>query len=246
MNRITKTLKTFIFAIVLGLFSAGITFAAEPMFTVTPSSGYVTVGKTYTIDIKIDSAGEKLTLARAVFVFNPLMVKIVKAEKNASIFCTWPEDQQTIDNKNGVVMVTAFCQSGADDLYLTEGGADVFTRITFTPLKAGSIVMNWEWTGEDQEFKSVMMIDGSPTENVLLNSPLDFKYTAVTTSDGGGNNGGGTTPNTGVLDMQPYVVSSIILVSIALIFGGSYLLLLANKKLLHKKFKTLVVYEERD
>jgi LPXTG-motif cell wall-anchored protein len=214
--------------------------ASDAAFTVTPETGYVKVGENFTIDILIDSDGDDIALARAVLTMDPAKVKIIKAEKNAAIFCNWPDDEQTIDNANGVIMVTAFCQSGADDLYNTVGEPDVFTRLTFQALKPGALDFEWQWTGEDVAFKSVIMKDGSPTQNVLTSQPEDFEFIATKVL----NSGSQGTPNTGEFGNEPYVVAGIVFLSSALIFGGSYLILFANRKKINNSFKTLVIYDE--
>jgi hypothetical protein len=228
------------FSCTLALLHSNSAFASGAGFTVNPSSGYVKVGQDFTVDLLIDSNGDNVTLARAVLTMDPTMVEIIKAEKNAAIFCNWPDDEQTIDNINGVIMVTAFCQSGAGTLYKTDGEPDVFARLTFRPLKPGSIDFEWEWTGEDQAFKSVIMQDGSPPQNLLTPKPRNFKFISTKVNDGNDNG----TPNTGNFSKESLVVGGIVLLSSCLIFVGSYIILVASKKRINKNYKTLVIYDD--
>jgi hypothetical protein len=216
-------------------------YAASPSFSVSPASGYVKVGTDFVFDIKVDSAGNTLSLARAVLTYDPTMVKIIKAEKNSAIFCSWPQDQQTVDNVNGVLMVTAFCQSGNSGVYKTVGEADVLARVTMRALKAGSVDFKWQWTGEDQAFKSVLIEDGSPPQNLLSPAPMSFKFIAavITTPTTPP-----TTPKTGIFETETYIIAGIVFGAALLIFGGTTLLLMTNKRMINRKFKTLVIYED--
>ncbi len=118
------------------------------------------------MDILIDSGGEELVEARAVITFDPSMLKVTEAKRNNSLFLTWPSDESTIDNENGVVMLTGFTQSGEGTLYSTDGDPDVFARLTFEILEEGETSLEWEYSGENESFKSVLMKDGSPPQNV--------------------------------------------------------------------------------
>ena len=91
--------------------------AASPMFYFYPESGVIkNVDDGFTVDVLIDSAGESLTEARMVFNFDPRLIQVSKASRNNSLFEEWPEDESTLDNENGVVMLTGFTQSGSSDL----------------------------------------------------------------------------------------------------------------------------------
>lgn len=220
------------------------TLAANANYSVTPKSGYVQVNKDFVFDILIDTDNENSNLARAVLTFDPKMIRVVKAEKNSNLYCNWPEDEQTIDNVNGVIMITAFCQSGAGTLYKTTGEPEVFSRLTFRPLKAGRVTFNWKWTGENQSFNSAIMKDGSPPQNLLTTVPAAFSFNAVALTGGNNGNNGGTTPVTGLFDGELIIVGLVTLISSILIFGGTYLIFFANKRNINKRFKTLVIYKD--
>ena len=171
-SNIVKILLSIVFFI---SFSTGI-YAAE--FSVVPNSGSIRINKEFVTDIMIDTKGVEVVLARAVLTFDPSMIKVMKAENNASLFCSYPEDKQSIDNTNGVVVLMGFCQSGNGIGYKTEGEDDLFARITYASLKKGTVNIKWEYTGIDEEFNSIIMKDGSPTTSVLTSAPTDAKFTA--------------------------------------------------------------------
>jgi hypothetical protein len=131
------------------------------------------------VDILIDSAGEKLTEARMVFNFDPRKIQITKASRNNSLFDQWPADESTLDNDNGVVMLTGFTQSGSSNLYETSGDPDVLARIQFeivTNDRETEIPLEWEFTGSDDLFQSVLMAEGSPPQNMLETRPDDASF----------------------------------------------------------------------
>jgi hypothetical protein len=114
-----------------------------------------------------------------VFTFDPRQLQITKASRNNSLFQQWPNDESTLDNENGVVMLTGFTQSGSGQLYKTSGEADVLARLEFeivTEDTQAEIPLEWEFTGSDELFQSVLVADGSPPQNVLVTRPTDGLY----------------------------------------------------------------------
>lgn len=224
-------------------------YAVEPIgFFVKPSSGYVAVGSEFVIDIMINSPSENLVTARAVLGFDPDVVKVTKAERNSAIFCLWPDDQQSVDNTNGLVMVTGFCQSGNGTPYKTVDGADVFARLTFKVLSAGSVNMKWEYSGQDEPFKSVLIKDGSPPINILDSAPVDPNFSAVkkTTTNTNNNNNNGVIPQTGLIDTSSAVVGGSILVGSLMLFVGGGILANISRRNTLKKYSTVVVYGKQE
>lgn len=228
MKKLATLLLTIFF---LQTFVTG-AIAANPTFTVYPSKGIVTVGKTFTVDVLIDSADQNIAQATATLLFDPKMVKVVKPEYNASLFCTYPSNKQSVDNKYGVVMLTGFCQSGAGSLYKTSGGADIFARIQFQVLKAGTIKIEWNHNGKNQDFMSVIMKDGSPPSNILTTKPSSVTYTTT-------GNGTGQTPTVPNTALNPGAAA--IYVGLSLIFFGWLYLTLGKKS--KSKMRTVVLYE---
>jgi hypothetical protein len=179
----TVIVKKYIQTIVLTLILVGFVFvspskAAEPTFSLYPSGGVVTnKNNGFTVDVMIDSAGEELVSARFVITYDPEYVRLKKAEKNNALFAQWPEDEASIDNTNGVVMLTGFSQSGTDTLYTTKTTPEVMARLSFEVIKLGKTDLDWEFSGSDDNFKSVMLTDGSPPINVLKTNPVSATFT---------------------------------------------------------------------
>lgn len=220
------------------------TFASgtEPRLYADPSSGYVKVNTEFSYDIKIDSAGHEITLSRLVLTFDPQKVKVTKAERNSSLFCQWPVDNQSIDNTNGVIMVSGFCQSGTTTKpYKTVGEPDVIVRITFRALATGELRFAWEHNGNDEPFKTVLMETGSPPLNILTTKPSDFSFTSVAASTT--PTPGTDTPNTGVIDNTSTIAGIGIVGGSILVFGGLTLLAAYQRVQYNRKYKTVVVYK---
>lgn len=145
--------------------------AAQPSFSFFPKGGTVlNKEEGFVVDILIDTAGQEIVSAKFTILFDPEVLQLKKAERNNSLFTQFPEDESTIDNGNGVVMLSGFTQSGAGSLYATGEKPDVLARLTFEVLQEGQTVLDWEY-GEDATFNTVMYKDGSPPQNILVDKP---------------------------------------------------------------------------
>ncbi len=229
------------FAILVGFltfFLFPTTVFASPSLSITPSGGYVAEGANFTIDILINSDGEDLIQARSVITFDPTKLRIVKAQRNNGLFLQFPNDQQTTDNENGVVMLTGFTQSGSGTLYNTDGNADVFGRITFQAIKEGSVKIDWEYSGQDQPFKSVLLADGSPPQNVLSYKPSSVSFTIQDTG------GSIQQPKTGIFDENIFVPGVIGVIGGLSLFSGSSIVLGFSNRLKRRKYRTIVEYDD--
>ncbi len=153
--------------------------ASSPSFELYPSSGVVKNREEgFIVDVLIDSGEYDLSKARMVISFDPEVLQISKASRNNSLFDQWPDDESTLDNTDGVVMLTGFTQSGSGVLYKTSGDSDLFARLEFEIVTKGDadISLVWEFTGSDDLFQSVLITDGSPPYNVLTTKPMDGAY----------------------------------------------------------------------
>lgn len=206
-------------------------FASEPNFSFYPDGGdVVNKDEGFLVDVLIDSGGEELTSARFVVTFDPAYLKLEKAERNNALFEQWPNDESTIDNEEGVVMLTGFTQSGSGTLYKTGTKPDVMARLEFEIVKAGSTTLDWEFDNGDNLFQSVMLVDGSPPTNILKVEPDSaiFKigarqYTPI---------------NTAIPFDKAILVGGVILI----IFGG--LMVFAKPRDFTKGKGTIIVYEK--
>ena len=204
--------------------------AASPNFSFYPESGIVkSKDEGFTVDVLIDSGGESLTEARMVFNFDPRLIQVSKASRNNSLFEEWPEDESSLDNENGVVMLTGFTQSGSGDLYKTSGDPDVFARIEFeiiTDKTDVEIPLEWEFTGSDELFQTVLLVDGSPPQNALDTRPKDaiFRIGELTQT---------------AIDPKylPFIAGGLLI----LIAG---VVLTSKPEMTRKKYGTVVVYDD--
>jgi len=205
--------------------------ASEPNFSFYPDGGnVVNKDEGFLVDVLIDSGGQELTSARFVITFDPSYLKLEKAERNNALFEQWPNDESTIDNEEGVVMLTGFTQSGSGTLYKTGTKPDVMARLEFKIVKAGSTTLGWEFDNGDNLFQSVMLIDGSPPTNILKVEPDSaiFKIGAKSY----------TPINTAIPFDKAILVGGVILI----IFGG--LMVFAKPRNFTKGKGTIIVYEK--
>ena len=226
---VKKYIKTILLTFILvGFLFVSPSEAAEPTFSLYPDGGVVTnKNNGFTVDVMIDSAGEELVSARFVITYDPEYVQLKKAERNNALFAQWPEDETSIDNENGVIMLTGFSQSGTDTLYTTADEPDVMARLSFEVVKLGDTTLNWEYSGSDDNFKSVMLVDGSPPQNVLSTKPSSATFTIEK-----------EIVNTAIAWNRYVLIGGFVLI----LFGG--LMMFSDPTKRFAKRGTVVVYEE--
>lgn len=244
LNRNIISITFCLFSTILILFAFSVnpkpaSASGSASYSITPSNGFVTEGSRFTIDVLIDTAGTEVTQARAVITFDPTRVRLYNASRNNSLFAQFPTDGQSTDNTNGVVMVTGFSQSGEDELYATSGEPDVFVRLTFDALRSGTVQFEWEYSGSDQPFKSVIMANGSPPQNILNTRPQSATFTIQASS----TTPPPVVPDTAVRDYLPLYVGGITLIGGALIFFGGNMLVNASENVKSSKKRTVVDYD---
>ncbi len=171
---------TLLFNAVIIFFSLGEVSAAGK-FAIRPTETYLRAGDDFFLDILIDTEGTDVSLARFVLTFDPTLVQVINADRNDSLFKDFPELESTIDNENGVLMLTGFTQSGVDyPVFSTiAGDPEVMARIEFDSIGRGKNVFDWEYSGFDEPFKSVIVSDGSPPKNILEAKPTAFTVNLI-------------------------------------------------------------------
>ena len=156
-------------------------YAADASFSFYPSSGVIKdVNNGFTVDILINSGGYELSKARAVIKFNPKIIKLREAYRNGSLFEEWVETESSTDNVNGIVMLTAqTTDSENKPFYVTEGDSDVFARLEFDIITSDTskpIVLDFQYSGEDEELMSILLKSGTPSINILTDRPLSATF----------------------------------------------------------------------
>ncbi len=186
-------------------------------FSVRPNGGYVNYGDDFYIDVLIDSEGDDISLARAVILFDPSLVKVKEVSVNNGIFQSFQEDKQIVDNTNGVLQIEGFSQSGTGRLYKTAGEPDVLARIRFETVYPDVLKLEWKYSGQNMPNDTVMMADASPPRNVLTSKPSDTTFTIQapqSASPGGGNH-----PATGEVD--PVLIKVAVVIGMASMATGA-------------------------
>ncbi len=228
---ILKKLVVFVLTLIILGISPILGHAASPTFFFYPQNGSVRdSSKGFTVDILIDSAGERITKARLAVTFDPTKIQVVKANRNNTLFDQWPEDESTIDNRRGMVMLTGFTQSGGTkSLYMTEGEPDVMARLEFEVIteEKGEILLNFEYSGSDDLFKSVIMKEGSPPQNVLASQPESAKFALR----------GFTSPSTAIEPSHLGIVAGFVLIAVGIFISNS------KVSSFRKRKGTVVLYE---
>lgn len=205
---------------------------SEPTFKLYPPGGIVlNKEQGFVVDVLIDSAGKEVISANFSLLFDSEVLQVKKAERNNSLFSQFPQDQASIDNKNGVIYLTGFTQSGTDTLYKTEGDPDIFARITFQVLDVGETTLDWEY-GEDANFGTEIYQDGSPPQNILMSKPSPGTFTI------GDEVLDPSSVSTGLTPDNYIIVTGAVL----LLFGG--FMVFTKPRSFKKKSGTVVIYDE--
>jgi hypothetical protein len=235
VKRYIKTVVVLLFCFSLHLLIVPTVNATSPTLSFYPSSGIIKdPDEGFAVDILIDSGGEELSKVTAAFNFDPEQLQIVEANKNNTLFEQWPEDESSLDNQNGVVMLTGFTQSGSDELYQTVGNPDVFARVEFEVLEDDldeEILLSWDFGESDPLFETVLIVDGSPPQNILDTASL------------------GSRPQDAVFRLGELTQTAIDSRYLPFILGGLMILIAgvvisSKPETTRKKFGTVVVYDE--
>lgn len=236
--RFTKKIFT-ILPIILFLFlffNKSIVKASEPKFFFYPPGGTViNKNQGFVVDILIDTGGQEVTSAKFVVTFDPRVLQLTKAERNNSLFDKFPEDESSLDNENGVIMLTGFTQSGSRALYVTTEKPDVFARLTFSVLQEGETTLDWVYGESNTTFSTLMYKEGSPPQNILIGSaskpePATFRIGNVILDP--------STVDTAVPIDKYILVTGLVLV----LFGG--FMVFTKPGGIRKRRGTVVVYDE--
>ena len=191
------------------------------------------------VDVLVDTKGQEVVLVRASLSFDPELVEIKNVERNEDLFCDWPANEQVMNNEQGIVVVTGFCQSGGiEPLYATVGEADVFARLEFVALNDGDLRLEWEYSGFDEPMKSVIMIDGSPPQNILSFDEEELFYDYIITDLEEPK-----MPDTNIPALEN-ISSTFILGSSVFLLAFLANVLLDPKRRYFKKSRTVVVYDD--
>lgn len=230
-----KIVVSFLLTFVFCCFLPQKSFAAEPSFSFYPAGGVVQdEEKGFTVDVIINTGGEKIVSAKFVALFDPTVLRLTKAERNRTFFVNWPDDESTLDNDNGVIMLSGFTQSGNGELYSSSPEGDVIARLTFSVLRSKTTYLDWEYETNNGIFETKMEKDGSPPQNILKNKP-----TAIVLQMAGGGSGlDPSTVKTGVFDGPKYL---LIVGAILILFGG--FMIFTRPNVYRRGKHTVVVYD---
>jgi hypothetical protein len=146
----SKKIASYGWVIALGIFLPVITFAAG--FSVTPSNYSATTGKTFTVNVNVNTAGQIMNAASGSLSFPKDVIEVVSVSKSGSIINLWVQDPQ-FSNALGIVSF--------EGIVLNPGftGTGKILTVTFRTKNAGAGTFSFS-NG------SVLANDGSGT-NIL-------------------------------------------------------------------------------
>ncbi|MHC1716701.1 MAG: cohesin domain-containing protein [Candidatus Dojkabacteria bacterium] len=225
-------LKIICFIILFNVFCSKGAYAAQPSFAFYPKGGQVlNKSQGFIVDVLVDTAGQEVATAKFVVLFDPTVLQLTKAERNNTLFKQWPNDESTLDNENGVIMLSGFTQSGSGTLYKSGTKPDVLARLTFKILKEGSTILDWEYGGNNGVFDTALMKDGSPPTNILTTKPSAVTFAI-----------GKDILNPGNIDTGIPIDRYLLFTGLVLILFGAFMVFTRPGNL-RKKSGTIVVYD---
>ena len=139
---------------------------------ISPNSGTYSVGKIFSVSVKVDSGGGVgINAAESILSFDPQYLNVNSVSKSGSIFTLWPLEP-TFSNSKGEISFAG----GSPQAYTGNGGTIV--SITFSAKKAGT-------TKVEFKFGSVLAADGKGTNVLSSMTPATFvlKEEAITPTE---------------------------------------------------------------
>jgi hypothetical protein len=128
---------------------------------ISPNSGTYSVGKIFSVSVKVDSGGGVgINAAESILSFDPQYLNVNSVSKSGSIFTLWPLEP-TFSNSKGEISFAG----GSPQAYTGNGGTIV--SITFSAKKAGT-------TKVEFKFGSVLAADGKGTNVLSSMTPATF------------------------------------------------------------------------
>ncbi len=172
------------------LFYLALPTSAEAVsFTLYPERGYALLNKPFSVDILLDTEGEDLIEARAVFQFDPSRVQVTKAEYG-DLFCQYPEEEYAVDNDAGWIKLSGYCN---DPYYNSSGTPGLFGRFTFEPRMEGTVNFEFVETYDDLDWVSRALDTSSPPQEI---TGIEFTGGTYTLVSSVGNPDDGKAPGT--------------------------------------------------
>jgi hypothetical protein len=149
------------------------TLAVSASFDVLPEKNPVAVGETTNVNVFLNTSGNAATLARIVLTYDPDVVQVTDA-KYATLFCTYPDDEASffVDNEEGIVKVTGFCE----DDPVQNNTYELFAKITFKGRAAGKTDIKAAFSTAGGVNESAVYDDKSPPQNVLTVEPSKIVF----------------------------------------------------------------------
>jgi hypothetical protein len=126
----------------------------------SPSTGSFSVGKTFTINISVDSGSTAINSANATISFDPTIVTVDSVSKNGSAFGLWAVEP-TFSNSGGTVNF-----EGGNTSPIS--GKKQLLSISFKPTREGSLALSFK-------DGTVLAADGKGTD--VLGDKLPSTYT---------------------------------------------------------------------
>lgn len=174
MKHAKRFLKFFIISALFSLLWVRTSaFAADATMYLSPATGSHDSDEEFTVDIMIDTGGVDVQTARASLSYDPEVVQVT-AVSHSNIFCQFPDSGYEVDNTNGQMILTGFCQ---DEHYSTVGDADIFGRVTFKGMSGGSAEVSFNFDGTDDDEMTCIKTPGSPPQTLDMTTPTGGTYT---------------------------------------------------------------------
>lgn len=206
--------------------------------TLYPDRGYALLEKPFAVDVMLDSGGEDLIEARAVFQFDPTRVQVTKAEYG-ELFCQYPEEEYAVDNTAGWIKLTGYCN---DPYYNSNGTPGLFGRFTFEPQMEGEVEFAFVESYADESWVSHALDTSSPPQEVtgiIFDGGTYTVVSSITPVDDGTNHQT-KLPGVGIFDDRR-VLFGVVLVGGGILIAGGDRLVRRIRGTREQKGRTVIV-----
>lgn len=115
-------------SILLVLLVPNIILAAT--LTISPETGVYTLGSTFSVNVRVNTAGSPINAADGTIKFDPSVLNVVSANRSSSIFNLWVTEP-TFSNSNGTINFSGGVPAGYS------GSTGTILNITFRTVSSG-------------------------------------------------------------------------------------------------------------
>lgn len=177
-------------------------YAAGASFSLSPASGIYPVGKTFNVDINLNTGGNETSGADTILLYEPEKLE-AQGLVAGTIYTSYPV--KTINSTAGRISISGIVAEATSSF----AGEGTFATITFKPLTSGTTTLRFDFT-QNEPTDSNVAKKGTQGEDIL-NSVSNATYTLT---------GSAATPTPGAGGFPPPPTSGVFEITLSILLAG--------------------------